>query len=170
VVISECGHGFRSTRCEGPTWAKQDIGVPMESSIFTMLNYIRDGRIQVDPVRNTEPVTYHDPCNLARSCGITEEPRELLRAVCSDFREMVPNRAENFCCTGGGGAMSMSEYAPRRLKSASIKAEQLRATGAKVVVTACHNCVDALADLIRYYRLDMQVKLLVNLVSNALVK
>jgi Fe-S oxidoreductase len=66
--------------------------------------------------------------------------------------------------------MSMSEYAPRRLKSASIKAEQLRATGAKVVVTACHNCVDALADLIRYYRLDMQVKLLVNLVSNALVK
>jgi Fe-S oxidoreductase len=83
---------------------------------------------------------------------------------------MVPNRAENFCCTGGGGAMSMSEYAPRRLKSASIKAEQLRATGAKVVVTACHNCVDALVDLIRHYKLDMQVKLLVNLVSNAMVK
>ena len=170
VVISECGHGFRSTRCEGPNWAKQDIGVPMESSIFTMLDYVRDGRIQVDPARNSESVTYHDPCNLARSCGITEEPRELLRAVCSDFREMIPNRAENFCCTGGGGAMSMSEYAPRRLKSASIKAEQLRATGAKVVATACHNCVDALTDLIRHYKLDMQVKLLVNLVSSAMVK
>jgi Fe-S oxidoreductase len=124
----------------------------------------------VDPARNSEPVTYHDPCNLARSCGITEEPRELLRAVCTDFREMAPNRAENFCCTGGGGAMSMSEYAPRRLKSASIKAEQLRATGAKVVATACHNCVDALTDLIRHYKLDMQVKLLVNLVSSAMVK
>jgi Fe-S oxidoreductase len=83
---------------------------------------------------------------------------------------MAPNRAENFCCTGGGGAMSMSEYAPRRLKSASIKAEQLRATGAKVVATACHNCVDALTDLIRPYKLDMQVKLLVNLVSSAMVK
>jgi Fe-S oxidoreductase len=170
VVISECGHGFRSTRCEGQTWGKRDVGVPMESAIFTMLDYIRGGRIQVDPERNSEPVTYHDPCNMARSCGITEEPRELLRAVCPDFREMVPNRAENFCCTGGGGAMSMSEYAPRRLKSARIKAEQLRATGAKIVATSCHNCVDGLSDLIRHYKLDMRVKLLVNLVSNAMVR
>ena len=100
---------------------------------------------------------------------MTEEPRELLNRVCSDFREMYPNRAENFCCTGGGGAMSMSEYAPRRLKSAKIKAEQLRATGAKIVATSCHNCFDALFDLIRFYKLEMQVKLLVNLVASALV-
>src|SRR5208283_1733135 len=104
-----------------------------------------------------------------RSCGMFEEPRELLNLVTTDFREMYPNRAENFCCTGGGGAMSMSEYAPRRLKSANIKADQLRATGAKIVVTSCHNCVDGLFDLIRHYKLDMEVKLLVNLVANALV-
>ncbi|MFI5118718.1 MAG: response regulator [Terriglobales bacterium] len=169
LVISECGHGFRSTRCEGPNWAKRDLSFPAESSIFTMLNYIKEGRIQVDKSRNPEPVTYHDSCNLARSCGITEEPRELLQMVCSDFREMHPNRAENFCCTGGGGAMSMSEYAPRRLKSAKIKADQLRATGAKTVVTSCHNCVDGLFDLIRHYKLDMEVKLLVNLVAKAMV-
>ncbi len=169
LVISECGHGFRSTRCEGPNWAKRDLSFPMESAIFTMLNYIKEGRIQVDKSRNPEPVTYHDSCNLARSCGITEEPRELLQLVCSDFREMHPNRAENFCCTGGGGAMSMTEYAPRRLQSAKIKAEQLRATGAKTVVTSCHNCVDGLFDLIRHYKLDMEVKLLVNLVAKAMV-
>ena len=82
---------------------------------------------------------------------------------------MYPNKAENFCCTGGGGAMSMSEYAPRRLKSAVIKAEQLRATGAEVVVTSCHNCVDGLADLIKHYGLKMQVKQLVDLVADAMV-
>jgi Fe-S oxidoreductase/CheY-like chemotaxis protein len=169
VVASECGHGYRSTICEGPNWSKTDPGVPMESSVFTMLDYIRQGRIKVDKSRNAEPVTYHDSCNLARSCGVTEEPRELLTLVCADFREMYPNRAENFCCTGGGGAMSMSEYAPLRLKSGKIKAEQLRATGAKIVVTSCHNCVDGLTDLIRHYQLDMQVKLLVNLVASALV-
>jgi Fe-S oxidoreductase len=169
LVISECGHGFRSTRCEGPNWAKRDLSFPMESALFTMLDYIKDGRIQVDKSKNAEPVTYHDSCNLARSCGITEEPRELLRLVCSDFREMHPNRAENFCCTGGGGAMSMTEYAPRRLQSGKIKAEQLRATGAKIVVTSCHNCVDGLFDLIRHYKLDMEVKLLVNLVAKAMV-
>ena len=63
----------------------------------------------------------------------------------------------------------MSEYSARRLKSAKIKADQLQATGAKIVVTSCHNCVDGLFDLIRHYKLDMKVKQLVNLVANALV-
>ena len=63
----------------------------------------------------------------------------------------------------------MSEYATRRLHSARVKAEQLQATGARIVATSCHNCVDGLFDLIKHYKLDMQVKLLVNLVANAMV-
>ncbi|MBD3165468.1 response regulator, partial [bacterium] len=169
LVISECGHGYRSTRCEGPNWSKQDIEFEMESSVITMLNYIREGRIKVDKSRNSRPVTFHDSCNNARSCGLFEEPRELLQLVCEDFREMYPNRAENYCCTGGGGAMSMSEYAPRRLKSARVKADQLKATGAEIVVTSCHNCVDGLSDCIKHYELGMEVTQLVNLVANALV-
>ncbi|MHC4077163.1 MAG: response regulator, partial [Planctomycetota bacterium] len=104
-------------------------------------------------------VTYHDSCNLARSCGVYEEPRELLRAVTTDFQEMYPNRTENYCCTGGGGA----------LKSGKVKADQIRATGAKIVVTSCHNCVDGLTDLIKHYELGCEVKLLVDMVANALV-
>jgi Fe-S oxidoreductase len=169
LVISECGHGFRSTRCEGPNWAKFDVPFVMESSIFTMIRYIKEGRIKVDKSRNKRPVTYHDSCNFGRSCGITEEPRELLRLVCEDFREMYPNRAENYCCTGGGGAMSMSEYTPERLKSGSVKAKQLKESETEIVVTSCHNCVDGLTDVIRHYELGMEVTQLVNLVANALV-
>lgn len=65
--------------------------------------------------------------------------------------------------------MSMTEYTPRRLKSGRIKADQLTATGAKTVVTSCHNCVDGLTDLIRHYKLGMGVTQLVNLVANAIV-
>jgi len=54
-------------------------------------------------------------------------------------------------------------------ESAKIKADQIVATGAKIVVTSCHNCVDGLADLIRHYKLGMEVTQLVNLVANALV-
>jgi len=169
LVMSECGHGYRSTRCEGPNWAGEDIEFDMESSVITMLRYLREGRIKVDPSKNASSYTFHDSCNNARSCGLYEEPRELLQAVAGDVREMYPNRAENYCCTGGGGAMSMSEYAPRRLKSAKVKADQLTATGAKFVVTSCHNCVDGLTDLIKHYKLDMKVTELVNLVAQALV-
>jgi Fe-S oxidoreductase/CheY-like chemotaxis protein len=169
IVISECGHGFRSTRFEGVNWAGETEPVPMETSVLTMLNYIKEGKIKVDPTKNPEKMTFHDSCNNARSGGFFEEPRELLRLVSQDFQEMYPNRAEGYCCTGGGGAMSMSEYTPRRLESAKIKADQIRATGAKVVVTSCHNCVDGLNDLIKHYELDCEVKQLVNLVANALV-
>ncbi len=169
IVISECGHGFRSTRFEGVNWAGESEPVPMESSVMTMLDYIKEGKIKVDPTKNPEKMTFHDSCNNARSGGFFEEPRELLRLVAMDFEEMYPNRAENYCCTGGGGAMSMSEYTPRRLESAKVKADQIRATGAKVVVTSCHNCVDGLQDLIKHYELDCEVKQLVNLVANALV-
>ena len=169
LVISECGHGYRSTRCEGPNWAGFDVPFDMESSVITMLRYIDEGRIVVDRTRNTRPVTFHDSCNNARSCGLFEEPRELLQMVCTDIREMYPNRAENYCCTGGGGAMSMAEYTPRRLKSAIVKANQLKETGAEVVVTSCHNCVDGLTDVIRHYELGMDVTQLVTLVANAIV-
>ena len=169
LVLSECGHGYRSTRCEGPNWSGKEVPFVIESSVLTMLRYIREGRIRVDRAKNKESYTFHDSCNNARSCGFFEEPRELLDLVVTDFREMYPNRAENYCCTGGGGAMSMSEYTPQRLKSAIIKADQLKATGTKSVVTSCHNCVDSLNDVIRHYKLGMKVTQLVNLTANALV-
>jgi Fe-S oxidoreductase/CheY-like chemotaxis protein len=169
LIISECGHGYRSTRCEAVNWSGAKIDFTMESSVITMLRYLREGRIKVDKSKNSERVTFHDSCNNARSCGFYEEPRELLELVTMDFQEMYPNRQENYCCTGGGGAMSMSEYTPRRLRSAKVKADQITETGAKYVITSCHNCVDGLNDLIKHYELDCKVGQLVDLVADALV-
>jgi len=123
----------------------------------------------VDKTKNDLPVTFHDSCNVARSGGMTEEPRDVLRRVCADFREMTPNRTENYCCTGGGGLLSMAEYRPLRMEAAAIKARQLEATGAKLVCTICHNCVDGLNDVIKHYKLDMRVVQVLELVENALV-
>jgi Fe-S oxidoreductase len=169
IVISECGHGYRSTRWEGYNWAEYDQDVPTESVILTLMRYISEGRIRVDPTKNQEPVTFHDSCNIARSGDLLEEPRWVLKRVCADFREMTPNRRENFCCTGGGGLLSMAEYKPLRMEVAQIKADQLQATGAKLVCTICHNCVDGLTDVIKHYKLDMKVVQVLELVANALV-
>jgi CheY-like chemotaxis protein len=65
--------------------------------------------------------------------------------------------------------MSMAEYTPRRLVSAKVKADQIAATGAKIVITSCHNCVDGLTDLIKHYKLDCRVQQLVDVVADALV-
>jgi Fe-S oxidoreductase len=169
IVISECGHGFRSTRWEGYDWAGYDQELPSESVVRTLKRYLEEGRIRADKSKNTLPVTFHDSCNIARSGGMTEEPRFVLDRVCADFREMHPNRTENYCCTGGGGLLSMSEYRPLRLEAGAIKARQLEATGAKLVCTMCHNCIDGLNDVIKHYKLDMKVVQVLELVENALV-
>lgn len=170
IVISECGHGYRSTRWEGYNWAGRDETVPAESVIMTLVRYLKQGRIRVDPSKNPEPVTFHDSCNIARSGDLIEEPRWVLRRVCADFREMEPHGRENFCCTGGGGLLSTPEYRPLRLEAARIKAEQLRATGARLVCTMCHNCVDGLGDVIKHYQLGLKVVQVLELVSRALVE
>ena len=63
----------------------------------------------------------------------------------------------------------MTQNVPVVLKSAKVKADQLKDTGASIVVTSCHNCVDGLTDLIGHYELGIEVTQLVNLVANALV-
>jgi Fe-S oxidoreductase len=93
-------------------------------------------------------VTYHDPCNIARSGRITEEPREILKAICRDYVEMTPNRSENLCCGGGAGTVSIDEIRPFRTGlMGKRKAEQIRATGAKYVVAPCANCKKQLREV-----------------------
>ena len=48
-------------------------------------------------------VTYHDPCDLGRHCGIYEEPREIIRKIAPNFVELRHNRADSLCCGAGGG-------------------------------------------------------------------
>lgn len=169
LVMTECGHGYRVYRWEAPGWYGKALPVKVMSYVELAAQYIRDGRIKLDPTRNSEPVTYHDPCNQARSGGIYDEPRYILRRAVMDFREMEPHGPNNFCCGGGGGALTMSEFRQRRLDAAKTKAEQIKATGAKVVATSCHNCIDQLSEINQHYKLGVKVKNLCELVADAIV-
>jgi Fe-S oxidoreductase len=169
LVSTECGHGFRVIRWEAQNWLGRPIKFKVKGFVELMAEFLRDGKIKLDPSVNKEPVTYHDPCNQARSGGVIEEPRYILRRAVADFREMTPNRQHNFCCGGGGGALTMTEFAPRRLEAGRVKADQIKATGAKLVATSCHNCIDQLNELSRHYNLGVKALNLCELVSEALV-
>jgi Fe-S oxidoreductase len=169
LVVAECGHGYRTLRWEAPEWLGRAPRVRVTSFVEKLAEYLAAGRIALDPSRNPLPVTLHDPCNLVRHGGVIEEQRVVLRRAASAFVEMTPNRAENYCCGGGGGLLAASEFAAKRLESGRIKAEQIRATGAKIVTSPCHNCIDQLMELNRHYKLGVEVKTLGEVVADALV-
>ncbi len=169
LVIGECGHGFASARWEGPEWLQREYPFKVVSILELMDDYIREGRIRVDPGKNSARVTLHDPCNLVRHGGICEAQRRVLRASAANFVEMTPNREHNFCCGGGGGQLAMARYKSRRLEAGGMKAAQIRDTAAEVVVTPCHNCVDQLGELNKEYKLKVQIKTVAEVVAEAIV-
>jgi Fe-S oxidoreductase len=56
-----------------------------------------------------------------------------------------------------------------RMKSSRVKADQVKASGAAILCTACENCHSQLSDLNEHYGLGMKVEFLSNLVAKALV-
>jgi Fe-S oxidoreductase len=169
VWMSECGHGYNALRWEGENWLGRPFPFKVRSFVEAMAEYIRDGRLQLDPSLNPQPVTYHDPCNQGRKGGILEQPRYILSHAVTDFREMLPNGRDNYCCGGGGGMLSMTEFSKRRIAAANVKAQQIQSTGAEIVATSCHNCLDQLADVNRRYKLGAPAKNLCELVAEAIV-
>lgn len=169
LVLAECGHGFNSNRWEAPEWLTQRYDFDVRSIIQVIADYIRKGRIELDPSRNKKPITLHDPCNLVRLGGIIEEQRYVLEQAADHFVEMIPNREKNYCCGGGGGQLAMTRFADRRIEAGRIKAEQIRQTKAEVVVTPCHNCIDQLMELNKHYKLGIEIKTLSEIVADALI-
>ncbi len=168
-VLAECGHGSRAFRWEGPNYIQKEYPFDVTTSVEFIGKYIREGKIIVDPEKIQQKVTLHDPCNLARSGGVIDEQRYILEKSVKNFIEMSPTKADNLCCGGGGGQLAMSEYNDRRMKIAELKAEQIRKTGAEIVVTPCHNCADQLIQINAAFKLNVQIKTIAEIVADAIV-
>ncbi len=98
-----------------------------------------------------ERVTWHDPCHLGRDLGITQEPREIIAAL--PGVEYV--EAGRLKCCGGGGLFSLWHY-DLALKIGLPRAEELAATGARLVATGCPGCRIQLQDMLG--RLDPGIR------------
>ncbi len=130
--------------------------------------YITDGRITVDPGSVKGAITYHDPCQIGRNGGLFEEPRRIVRALAADFRDLTPNREQQWCCGGGGGIVAMSEFDEDRIKSGAKKVEQIRATGATIIAAPCENCRLQLEQLRDHHELDLHITPIMDLVVEAM--
>jgi Fe-S oxidoreductase len=179
LVIGECGHAYRVAKYLGGFTSAQGLPYAVTDIFTVAADVLRRGGLHLDPSRNPLPVTYHDPCNFARSGGVMDAPRELLRACVTDFREMAPNRERNFCC-GGGGALAVLEtaegvgredtfYEFRMTVSGRKKYEQIAATGAGYVVAPCFNCLRQIEQLLDYHNLDACVGTVFELFDKAVV-
>ncbi len=95
-------------------------------------------------VKTTKRVTYHDPCDLGRHCGIYDEPRKTIRKIAPDFVEMAHHHADALCCGAGGGVRGA--YPKNSIAMARRRLQEAEEIDAEVILTECNSCVHNLTN------------------------
>lgn len=183
IIIGECGHASKALAVTADRVLSGDLNIPRESALTLLRDIVVEGRVELDPSRNDFPVTLHDPCNLVRLMGVVEPQRQIVRAICPQFREMHPHGVENYCCGGGSGfaIMSPNNFEDWRFQVAGRKkleqvlnafADCLDPSIPKYLCAPCSNCKGQFRDMISYYGLWESHRLLygglVELIVNAM--
>ena len=159
IVMGECGHAFRGAVYDGPRWLGwREPPVPVIHAVDFYHELITSGKIKIAK-KFEEPVTVQDPCNIVRGRGLGQKLREIIAATCADFRPPDPELEHNYCCGAGGGVINCGPpWKTSRVKGNRVKAEQLAATEAHIIITPCHNCHSGIEDIIGAYKLGQHVK------------
>ena len=158
ILIGECGHASRTAKYFSAAFCGGGEALPVINILEYTHQAWKQGRLKLNPEVVTEKVTYHDPCNLARPGWVVRQPREVLQAFCHDYVEMAHAGRNNICCGGGGGTVSIDEMRSYRTSvGGAVKAEQIRATGARYCVAPCANCKKQLRELMQDRGVECEV-------------
>jgi Fe-S oxidoreductase len=110
-------------------------------------------------------VTYHDPCYLGRYNGEYQAPRDVLKALGIEIREMQRSGFRSRCCGGGGGAPITD--IPGKQRIPDMRMQDIRDTEAEVVAVGCPQCTAMLEGVVEPRPL---VKDIAELVAEALIE
>ncbi|EGW38019.1 (Fe-S)-binding protein [Desulfosporosinus sp. OT] len=185
MVMAECGHAHKASAVVADRMALSDMKVPVESCLPILWEMVKNKTIKFDPSKNNFPVTLHDPCNVVRQMGIVQPQRDVLKAICPQFREMTPHGVENYCCGGGSGFAIMNYLNfPQFRDSVASRMKFNQILGAfqgvmentsipKYICAPCSNCKGAMRAILEHYdateKFNLQYGGLVELMVNAMV-
>ena len=99
---------------------------------------IREGRLKVR--HDGRKVTFHDPCELGRGCGIYEQPRNILRAT-STLLSTASEREKSLCCGFNLGNPILDLDQQTKIRDAAR--DNLLAPHPDLIATACPMCKKA---------------------------
>jgi heterodisulfide reductase subunit D len=112
--------------------------------------------LKTDVFKNKR-LTYHDPCYLGRANHEYNAPRDIIKQMPVEFKEMKRNRSFALCCGAGGG--QMFKEAEKGHKEVFIeRTEEALETGANIVATACPYCMVMITDGLKYKNKNEEIK------------
>ena len=156
VISPECGHAYMAIRWEGPNLIDRPFNFKVLHILEVLDSLRKQGRLKVRDME-TDRLTYHDPCQIARRGGVIDEPRNLINMVAENFVEMPDAGKMNWCCGAGGGVSTIDRAAGLRTKVFQRKKDQLDEVNADGLISACSNCRIHLEEGLEEYHMELPV-------------
>ena len=154
VISPECGHAYMAIRWDGPNLVGKPFDFKVRHILEVLDEFRKDGRLKTTG-KESQRLTYHDPCQISRRGGVIDEPRNLLNMIADDFVEMPDAGKMNWCCGAGGGVSSNERANEIRLKVFQRKKDQLDEIKPDAIVSACSNCRIHLEDGLEEYHMEI---------------
>ncbi len=122
--------------------------------------------LKVSPMETAgeKTVTYHDPCHLRNSLGVTAQPRTLIKATPGTQLVEMANAAS---CCGCGGSFNIKFYELSQ-EIGNKKAQAAIDSKADTVATGCPACMMQITDMLSKAGASRQVRHVVEVYADAL--
>lgn len=143
-IVTACPHSYNTLKNEYPSLGG-NYHVQHHTEYIEEL--LQNGRLKLESSSklNGKRVTFHDPCYLGRANEVFEVPRNLLKTLGVDLKEMKRNRRTALCC-GAGGAQMFKEPEKGDKDINVLRTEDALETQPEIIATGCPYCNTMMTD------------------------
>jgi Fe-S oxidoreductase len=144
-IVAQCPHCFNTLANEYP-----QLGGHYEVVHHSQLleNLIDEGKLDVSNATLEDRLVYHDSCYLGRHNDVYLSPRNVVGSIGGiEVVEAERNGTKAMCCGAGGARMWMEEHVGKQINVE--RSQELLATGASRIATACPFCYVMIDDGIK---------------------
>ena len=135
-IITQCPHCFNTLGNEYPQLGGH-YEVIHHSQLLSKL--VEEGRLDMSQAQLDGRLVYHDACYLGRHNDVYLAPRQVVGSIGGiEVVEAERNGTKSMCCGAGGARMWMEEHVGKQVNAE--RSQQLLATGADRIATACPFC------------------------------
>lgn len=149
-IITQCPHCFNTLGNEYPQLGG-NYEVVHHSQFLEQL--IDSGRLDLSGAKLEERVVYHDSCYLGRHNDVYMAPRNVIGQLAGiEIVEAGRSGTKGMCCGAGGARMFMEEHIGKQMNVE--RSQELLATGASRIATACPFCYVMIDDGVKAQGVD----------------
>jgi len=168
VISPECGHAYTAIRWEGPNLIERPYPFRVFHIIELLDEWRASGKLKTEG-KESDRLTMHDPCNLARKSGVIEQQRNLMNLVAENFVDLKEHGRWQWCCGAGGGVSSNERATELRMRAFKRKKAQIEEVAPERIVTMCATCRTQLEEGLEENNMSIPVVGLTEMIAEHLV-